>query len=142
MGRKGGVCPDQWRPGRSDRELAEVAAKIRALFVDQEGAANGGGDRFVVSAQVDAQDAAEADSWGRSVPLRPGHGPARRCCTAIRQAKNVHGPPDVRQMSSTEIGIHRPEYDRNPTAVAGSFSISMVPTRRGPPPVELGNRPL
>lgn len=52
---------------RSDRELAEVAAKIRALFVDQEGAANGSDDRFVVSAKVDAEDARKAESWGRSV---------------------------------------------------------------------------
>lgn len=68
--------------------------------------------------------------------------PVAGCCTPIRQAKNIHGPPDARQMSSTEIGIHGPEYDRNPTAVVGSFSTSMVPTRHGSPPVELGNWPL
>lgn len=67
MGGERGVRPDRGRRERSDQELAEVAAKIRALFADHEGAANGRRDRFVASAKVDAEDAAEADSWGRRV---------------------------------------------------------------------------
>jgi hypothetical protein len=49
---------------RSDDELASVAVQVRSALSANSGAANGGSDRFVASAKVEAPDDELAKSWG------------------------------------------------------------------------------
>jgi hypothetical protein len=51
---------------RSDDELNEVAATVRSQFAAHEAAANGKGNRFIVSAKIEVESDAEAESWGRA----------------------------------------------------------------------------
>jgi hypothetical protein len=59
------LVPLEGAPSRTTDELDEVAASLREELRDHACAANGSGDRFVVSAKIETEDAAAAEAWAR-----------------------------------------------------------------------------
>jgi hypothetical protein len=60
-------APTDGAQERSGEDLMEIAAAVQQRFAPQRVLAHGGGDRFVVFAQVRSSNERSAESWAREV---------------------------------------------------------------------------